>query len=146
MTRFTRETLSDMLMELLDGHVEACENANMPHCSAADVDPIEFEEIEFSPTNKAVAFVDVKDGDKKRRFVIAVNEIRIPKFDQPIPDYGDLMTVEVFNEACEDMMFTDYDGHAHLSDGKMMDGEIVVSPSVRTLLVCGASHIVWFNK
>jgi len=146
MTKFTRETLSDMLMELLNGHVEACENADMPHCSAADVDPIEFEEIEFSPTNKVVAFVDVTDGDKKRRFVVAVNEIRIPKFDQPIPDYGDLMTVEAFNEACEETMFTDYDGHGYPSDGKMMDREVVVEPSSRAIMLPGATHVVWFNK
>lgn len=66
---------------------------------------------------------------------------------EPIPDYGDLMTIENFKELCESQMFTDYDGSGYYSDGKIMT-RIPASPFEITngKIDDRWSHVVWFNK
>lgn len=65
-------------------------------------------------------------------------------FPYNIPEYGDLMTLEVWLELVEDGMFTDYDGTGYISDGKMYGSEIF--PSEKDRIPEGVTHIVWFNK
>ncbi len=68
------------------------------------------------------------------------------KIPEPIPSYGDLMTVSEFREHCESGMFIDYDGHGYPATEKQMDGGVTIRPSSRTLIPEWATHIVWFNR
>ncbi len=66
---------------------------------------------------------------------------------EPIPEYGDLMTMKDFEECVESGGFIDYDGSGNYSDGKQMSN-ISVYPSD----VIANNHdktwgfVVWFNK
>lgn len=78
---------------------------------------------------------------------------------QPIPDYGDLMTVEEFREDCESACFIDYDGHGNLATETEMTNIVIYpsdvtrQPDVLTELAGakhdpfhGYTHVVWFNR
>lgn len=63
-----------------------------------------------------------------------------------LPDYGDLMTVKDFKEACDAGGFIDYDGSGHpVKDGKMMRS-FDVKPSQRDKIPADATHVMWFNR
>lgn len=66
---------------------------------------------------------------------------------EPIPDYGDLMTLEKFKEAVACGGFIDYDGTGRLATKTRMS-EIHISPSgVKDFVFPEwATHVVWFNK
>ena len=76
---------------------------------------------------------------------------------EPIPDYGDHMTLDHFIQAVDQMCFIDYDGYGYLATSDLMS-RIVVSPSdvftkkkktfkKKFLKISeGFTHIVWFNK
>lgn len=67
------------------------------------------------------------------------------KYTQDIPDYGDVMTVEHFRQACKAGAFIDYDGVGHpAKDGRM--GHSEVRPSRLAEIPPDATHIVWFNR
>jgi hypothetical protein len=60
-------------------------------------------------------------------------------------NYGDVMTVEDFKEACESGGFIDYDGFGNpAKDGKASEQRIF--PSQRGLIPADATHIVWYNR
>lgn len=69
---------------------------------------------------------------------------------KPIPEYGDLFTLEEFLELCESYCFVDYDGFGNYSDGEnMVIGlDMMMLPS--EFLAIGRdtvfTHVVWFNK
>lgn len=70
-------------------------------------------------------------------------------YDMPVPDYGDLMTVEEFRNDVESTCLVDYDGIGSLA--KMIDGEVKVSwnrisPSQVDSIPPDVTHVVWFNK
>lgn len=68
------------------------------------------------------------------------------EYDKEPYDFGDLMTVKDFLEACDQGAFIDYDGSGHpVKDGKMMSGFRVI-PSKRSEIPKDATHIMWFNK
>jgi hypothetical protein len=64
---------------------------------------------------------------------------------QPIPEYGDLMTIQEFQTACERRLFIDYDGHGCLATENSMS-DVVVNPSDVPLPDLGFTHVVWFNR
>lgn len=67
-------------------------------------------------------------------------------YTEKLPDYGDLMTVKDFREACESGAFIDYDGSGHpVKDGKMMR-TLDVIPSKLGRIPEDATHIMWFNR
>ena len=66
---------------------------------------------------------------------------------QPIPGYGDLMSLDDFKEAVQDKMFIDYDGHGNLSNGKEMSTiRIIPSQVANFVFPEWATHIMWFNR
>lgn len=66
---------------------------------------------------------------------------------EPIPDYGDVMTVEDFEAAVKSVCFTDDDGHGYYSDGKTMTKVYVDCAHIyRNGVQPGYTHVVWFNK
>jgi len=65
---------------------------------------------------------------------------------KPLPDYGDLMTVADFIEACEDGCLIDYDGHGYPVKDGLMDDKLSIDPSDRDQIPADATHILWFNR
>lgn len=95
------------------------------------------------------------------------NKYKTASFSVPLPDYGDLMPVKVFKEACKSGSFTDYDGSGHpvgraavdhpssldpaIRHGAfkrplLMDNKITIRPSEYEDLPKGTTHVVWFNR
>ena len=77
-------------------------------------------------------------------------------YNKPIPDYGDLMTVEEFVKCVESGGFIDYDGWGNpAQDPKLlpwlvesdikMDDSINIIPS-KMNIPRDATHIVWYNR
>jgi hypothetical protein len=78
----------------------------------------------------------------------------------PIPDYGDVMTIESFIECCRTDGFIDYDGHGHyvLMETKKVGDTIEVVGKMNNLITVYPSnikagkidkrftHVIWFNK
>lgn len=66
---------------------------------------------------------------------------------EPIPEYGDLMTLEEFREGVRSGMLTDYDGEGQYATATQMS-DVCVSPSdvASGLVDKGFTHVVWFNK
>jgi hypothetical protein len=74
-----------------------------------------------------------------------------PENIEPIPSYGDLMTLKEFRHNVVSDIFIDEDGYGYFSDGKVMDTSIRVYPSEVDWLILTRKngdnkHIVWFNK
>lgn len=77
---------------------------------------------------------------------------------EPIPEYGDLMTMEEFIASVKAGLFIDYDGFGNYSDGKRVlhrtlseenDYEpLIVNPSdvKKGKIRKGFSHVVWYNR
>jgi hypothetical protein len=73
-----------------------------------------------------------------------------------IPDYGDHMSLDQFNQAVDHMCFIDYDGYGKLATENEMSNIVVVPSEVFTKKkrfrkkylkkTEGFTHIVWFNK
>jgi len=67
------------------------------------------------------------------------------RYTEAIPEYGDVMTVSDFREACGQKHFIDYDGIGRpAKGGKMMRKDI--KPSDLPSIPADATHIVWFNR
>lgn len=66
---------------------------------------------------------------------------------EPIPDYGDLMTLEEFIDSCECGGFIDYDGDGYYSTGTEMS-TLEISPSdvIAKKFRKDFTHVVWFNR
>ena len=67
-------------------------------------------------------------------------------YDQPIPSYGDLMTVDRFRYLVKAGKFIDYDGYGHPARGNQCDARIVTYPSEVEYIPHDATHIIWFNR
>lgn len=72
--------------------------------------------------------------------------VAMAKYSEKLPDYGDLMTVKDFVEACKIGAFIDYDGMGHPVKGKRMMGGMTISPSKLKEIPKDATHILWFNR
>ena len=66
---------------------------------------------------------------------------------EPIPDYGDHMTMGKFVRYCKDGGFIDYDGSGNYATATEMS-DISVSPSdiMSGVYRKDFTHVVWFNK
>jgi len=70
---------------------------------------------------------------------------------EPIPDYGELFTIEEFKEYCDDGSFIDYDETGRYSDGKFIYGDPwndTANPSdfVKGNINMEFTHVMWFNR
>jgi hypothetical protein len=68
---------------------------------------------------------------------------------EPIPNYGDHMTIQEFQSMVNVGLFTDYDGHGVYATATEMS-DITVHPSDLYGREDGRgknfTHVVWFNK
>lgn len=63
------------------------------------------------------------------------------QYNEDIPKYGDLMTLQDFQEAVDCGMFTDYDGHGYyVKDNKMSRSNVWNEKPE------DATHVMWFNR
>ena len=76
---------------------------------------------------------------------MAYEDKRRGTYTEPLPDYGDLMTVKEFLISCKNGNFIDYDGSGHPVKNKMM-ARIDIYPSNLEAIPKDATHIMWFNK
>jgi hypothetical protein len=79
------------------------------------------------------------------------NKERTANFCTPIPEYGDVMTLDAFQESVESGAFIDYDGFGHPAIKKdaytlRMDQSMNIYPSEADDVPEGTTHIVWFNR
>ena len=66
---------------------------------------------------------------------------------RPIPEYGDLMTIEEFTQDCKDGNFTNYDGVGHYSLKDKVSNIGVSCLFVRLGIIDDRfTHVMWFNK
>lgn len=67
---------------------------------------------------------------------------------EPIPDYGDLMTVEDFIQSVASGFFIDDDGFGYWANSTHILSKDPVYPSEVGFLDCptGTTHVVWFNR
>ena len=65
----------------------------------------------------------------------------------PIPDYGDHMTRQEFEEACKGGCFIDDDGHGYYTtQTEMSDHKLYPSDLREGWKYPDMTHMVWFNK
>lgn len=91
----------------------------------------------------------VKDPTKMKEAIDATLAIPRPLIKMyPLPDYGDVMTLETFTNNCNNGFFVNSDGHGNLSDGKVMYGEEIRPSHVKmgNKFDPKYTHVVWFNK
>lgn len=68
---------------------------------------------------------------------------------EPIPDYGDHMTMRDWLATVNSGGFIDYDGHGHLATKDGHSGMIINPTDVTVLKVRipdWATHVVWYNR
>lgn len=65
----------------------------------------------------------------------------LSKYNQPLTNYGHLMTIEEF----KGFLFIDYDGHGHPVKDNKMSGHYI-KPSKLDQIPEDATHIMWYNK
>lgn len=66
---------------------------------------------------------------------------------KPIPEYGDLMTMEEFLDSVACGALIDYDGHGNYATETEMSDIVVVPSDVRLGRInMTFSHVVWFNR
>lgn len=65
----------------------------------------------------------------------------------PLPDCGDLMTLDEFIEDCKSGCFIDYDGYGYYSDG-VYETDIKVYPSnvLDGEIQYKWTHVNWYNR
>lgn len=66
---------------------------------------------------------------------------------EPIDNFGEVMTIEEFINACDTQCLIDYDGFGKYATKKMMSNLTIVPSDVLIGDVLqGFSHIVWYNR
>jgi hypothetical protein len=66
---------------------------------------------------------------------------------RPIPDYGDVFTLDEFVRSCKSHSIIDYDGSGEYAiDGKMTGVAAVPSCIVAGEVETQFTHVVWFSK
>lgn len=74
-----------------------------------------------------------------------VKAIKTGIYTEPLPNYGDLITVKDWLQSVANNYFIDYDGSGHpVKDGKMSKQNIY--PSIADELPEDATHVMWFNR
>lgn len=66
-------------------------------------------------------------------------------FTKPLDNYGDLMEIDEFREACKHGCFNDYDGSGRLVKGGRMSDEYL-SCSEWRLWPSDITHVMWYGK
>jgi hypothetical protein len=61
-------------------------------------------------------------------------------------NYGDLMTVEEFENSVELGFLIDYDGYGYAVKDNLVDNSADIYPSEAELIPKWVTHIIWFNK
>ena len=70
-----------------------------------------------------------------------------PRTLKPLPDYGDLMTIEEFINACKTGMFIDYDGSGRYATAtEITTIDVYPSDVMKDKLDKRWTHVMWFNK
>lgn len=65
----------------------------------------------------------------------------------PLPEYGDLMTIEEFVDGVEHGLFTDDDGKGfYATEDEMTDIEVPISDVREGIYGHRWTHVIWFNK
>jgi hypothetical protein len=84
-------------------------------------------------------------GNDESRALRRILEASGVEFDE-IPNYGDLMTLEDFKEACECGAFIDYDGYGNYAfEDKVSNIETRPSKFLKKR-DNRFTHIVWYNR
>lgn len=86
--------------------------------------------------------VDLKDYQGPRFTPATPDDL----YTTPLPDYGDLMSINDFLAAVADKSFVDYDGYGHPVRNNLMNRYFEVRPSGAKEIPSEATHIVWFNR
>jgi hypothetical protein len=85
----------------------------------------------------------------KKPLLFERNKLTEITFEDEIPEYGDLMTLEVFINCCNSGGFIDYDGGGKYANSTHMSN-ISVSPSMITsgyvMKDPRLTHVIWFNR
>ncbi len=69
------------------------------------------------------------------------------EYDELIPDYEDIMTLEEFELAVACHALIDYDGCGYYSTGNRMTNILAKPSDIAAGIVCREfSHVIWFNK
>jgi len=67
--------------------------------------------------------------------------------DEPIPSYGDHMTLDEFVEICKSGGFVDYDGTGYYATATHMTRERAYPSKIRDGVIDRTyTHVMWFNK
>jgi hypothetical protein len=61
---------------------------------------------------------------------------------EPIPDYGEHMTLEEFSKAVRSGSYNGYDGNGYYATSSEMTDEQIDLPNIDQTY----THVVWFNK
>jgi hypothetical protein len=70
---------------------------------------------------------------------------------EPLPKYGDHMTIGQFAQHISSGLFIDYDGHGewatatHRTDVMIVPSEIADGSWIHAVPTC-ATHVIWYNK
>ena len=66
---------------------------------------------------------------------------------RPIPDYGDVFTLEGFIHMCKNYSFIDYDGTGYYGNDKEYSNKYAKpSDIVAGKIDKNYTHVIWFNK
>lgn len=68
------------------------------------------------------------------------------QYEDPIPDFGEIMSVTEFFDCVSCGVFTDYDGVGNPIRGDRMDHNQPIYPSTLDEIPNDAEKIIWFNK
>ena len=103
-------------------------------------EPISLEEAQ-RPVNRWWGLSEpLKPSDLKGIPIVGQNGL------SPIT-FGDLFTLEEFEQLCRDGSFIDNDGHGKYSDGKLVSNiRIIPSDVTHGKVLMGWTHVVWYNK
>ena len=66
-------------------------------------------------------------------------------YDESIPEFGDLFTVQEFVDSVKLGFLIDYDGSGQLVRDDKMSKECILPSKINTIPDC-ATHVLWFNK
>lgn len=67
------------------------------------------------------------------------------RYNEPLPDYGDVMTVAEWLQLVTAGTILDQDGHGHAVRDGLMDASERLVPSL-PVVRGDATHVVWFNR
>jgi hypothetical protein len=66
---------------------------------------------------------------------------------EKIPNYGHHMTMEYFKSCCEFGLFIDYDGFGEYATEDLVSNKKIRPSDLKTgRLLCGFTHVVWYNR